>query len=58
MVSRWSLIFFVCFFGALFLCVSTSRAMTPGCSSIGEKPVKVEAWMSKQYEKKSTTNTQ
>ena len=51
MVSRWSLIFFMCVFGALFLCVSTIRAMTPGCSSIEEKPVKVEAWMSKQYDK-------
>jgi len=25
--------------------------MTPGCASIEEKPVKVEAWMAKQYEK-------
>jgi len=51
MVIRWLLIVFVCVFGALLLCVSTSTAMTPGCSSIEEKPVKVEAWMSKQYEK-------
>ena len=51
MVIRWLLIVFVCVFGALLLCVSTSTAMTPGCSSIGEKPVKVEAWISKQYEK-------
>jgi len=51
MVIRWLLIVFVCVFGALLLCVSTSSAMTPGCSSIEEKPVKVEAWMSKQYEK-------
>ena len=51
MVIRWLLIVFVCVFGALLLCVSTSTAMTPGCSSIEEKPVKVEAWLSKQYEK-------
>ena len=25
--------------------------MTPGCSSIEEKPIKVEAWLSKQYKK-------
>ena len=51
MVIRWLLTVFLCVFGALFLCVSTSTAMTPGCSSIEEKPVKVEAWISKQYEK-------
>ena len=51
MVIRWLLIVFVCVFGALFLCVSTSSAMTPDSSSIEEKPVKVEAWISKQYEK-------
>ena len=51
MVIRWLLIVFVCVLGALLLCVSTSTAMTSGCSSIEEKPVKVEAWMSKQYEK-------
>ena len=51
MVIRWLLIVFVCVFGALLLCVSTSTAMAPGCSSIEEKPVKVEAWISKQYGK-------
>ena len=51
MVIRWLLIVFVCVFGALLLCVSTSTAMARGCSSIEEKPVKVEAWLSKQYEK-------
>ena len=51
MVIRWLLIVFVCVFWALFLCVSTSSAMTPDSSSIEEKPVKVEAWISKQYEK-------
>ena len=50
-VIRWLLIVFVCVFGVLLLCVSMSTAMTPGCSSIEEKPVKVEAWMSKRYEK-------
>ena len=39
MVIRWLLIVFVCVFGALLLCVSTSTAMTPGCSSIEEKPI-------------------
>ena len=51
MVSRWLLIFFVSVFLALFLWVSTSTAMNPDCSPVEEKSVKVEAWMSKQYEK-------
>jgi len=51
MVSRWLLIFFVSVFLALFLWVSTSTAMNPDCSPVKEKSVKVEAWMSKQYEK-------
>jgi len=51
MVSRWLLIFFVSLFLALFLWVSTSTAMNPDCSPVEEKFVKVEAWMSKQYEK-------
>jgi len=51
MVSRWLLIFFMSVFLALFLWVSTSTAMSPDCSPLEEKSVKVEAWMSKQYEK-------
>jgi hypothetical protein len=51
MMSRCFLIFFVCVFGPLFLWVLTSTAMSKDCSPIDEKPVKVEAWMSKQYEK-------
>ena len=51
MVSRWLLIFFVSVFLALFLWVSTSTAMNPDCSPVEEKSVKVEVWMSKQYEK-------
>ena len=51
MVSRWLLIFFVSVFLVLFLWVSTSTAMNPDCSPVEEKSVKVEAWMSKQYEK-------
>ena len=51
MVSRWLLIFFMYIFLALFLWVSISTAMNVDCSSLEEKPVKVEAWMSKQYEK-------
>ena len=51
MVSRWLLIFFVSVFLTLFLWVSTSTAMNPDCSPVEEKSVKVEAWMSKQYEK-------
>ena len=51
MLSRWVLIFFVDVFGTLFLWVSLGAAMISGCSSIEEKPVKVEAWLSKQYEK-------
>jgi hypothetical protein len=51
MVSRWFLIFFVCVFGSLFLWVLTSTAISKDFSPIEEKPVKVEAWMSKQYEK-------
>ena len=51
MVSRWLLIFFVSVFLALFLWVSTSTAMNPDCSPVEEKSVKVEAWMSRQYEK-------
>ena len=51
MVSRWLLIFFVSVFLALFLWVSTSTAMNPDYSPVEEKSVKVEAWMSKQYEK-------
>jgi len=51
MVSRWFLIFFVGVFGPLFLWVLTGTAMSEECSPIEDKPVKVEAWMSKQYEK-------
>ena len=51
MVSRWLLIFFMYIFLALFLWVSISTAMNVDCSPLEEKPVKVEAWMSKQYEK-------
>ena len=51
MVSRWLLIFFFGVFGPLFLWVLTGTAMSEECSPIEDKPVKVEAWMSKQYEK-------
>ena len=51
MVGRWLLIFFMYIFLALFLWASISTAMNLDCSSLEEKPVKVEAWMSKQYEK-------
>ena len=51
MVSRWLLIFFVSVSGPLFLWGLTGPAMGEDCSPIEDKPVKVEAWMSKQYEK-------
>ncbi len=51
MISRWFLTFFVCVFGPLFLWVLTSATMSRDCSPLEEKPIKVEAWMSKQYEK-------
>ena len=51
MISRWFLVFFLCVFGPLFLWVLTSAAMSRDCSPLEEKPIKVEAWMSKQYEK-------
>ena len=51
MVSRWFLIFFMSVFLPLFLWVSISTAMNPDCFPLEEKSVKVEAWMSKQYEK-------
>jgi len=51
MDSRWLLIFIETLYLALFLWVSTSTAMHPDCSPVEEKSVKVEAWMSKQYEK-------
>ena len=51
MVSRWFLIFFMSVFLALFLWVSISTAMNPDSSPLEEKSVKVEAWISKQYEK-------
>jgi YbbR domain-containing protein len=51
MVSRWFLIFFMSVFLALFLWVSISTAMNPDCSRLEDKSVKVEVWMSKQYEK-------
>ena len=51
MISRWFLVFFLCVLGPLFLWVLTSAAMSRDCSPIEEKPIKVEAWMSKQYEK-------
>ena len=51
MISRWFLVFFLCVLGPLFLWVLTSAAMSRDCSPLEEKPIKVEAWMSKQYEK-------
>ena len=51
MVSRLLLTFFMSFFLVLLLLVSTSIAMNQDCSPVEEKPVKVEAWMSKKYEK-------
>lgn len=51
MVSRWLLIFFFGVFGPLFFWVLIGVAMSEDCSPIEDKPVKVEAWMSKQYEK-------
>ena len=58
MISRWFLVFFLCVFGPLFLWVLTSAAMSRDCSPLEEKSIKVEAWMSKQYEKKFATDTQ
>jgi len=51
-LSRWLFIVLIYVFGSLFLWVSLGLAMTPACSSVEEKPVKVEAWLSKQHEKK------
>ena len=51
MFSCWRLIFFMSLFLALFLWTSVSTAMKADCSPIEKKPVKVEAWMSKQYAK-------
>ena len=50
MVTRYPLILLVCLW-ALLLSDSSSTAKTEDCSSIDSKTVKVEAWMSKQYEK-------
>jgi len=51
MSSRWFLTIFVLVFWVVFSWVSLSEAITSKCSSVEDKPVKVEAWMSKQYEK-------
>jgi hypothetical protein len=51
MINRYILIFFVFLFWAFLLPISSSTARTLDCSSIEDNPVKVEAWMSKQYEK-------
>jgi hypothetical protein len=50
MINRFPLIFLVCLW-ALLLSDSSSTAKTRDCSPIEDKSVKVEAWMSKQYEK-------
>ena len=50
MVTRYPLIFLVCLW-SLLLADSPSTANTQVCSSLDDKTVKVEAWMSKQYEK-------
>ena len=50
MVTRYPLILLVCLW-SLLLAGSSSTANTQDCSSIEDKTVKVEAWMSKQYEK-------
>ena len=50
MVTRYPLILLVCLW-SLLLADSSSTANTQDCSSIRGKTVKVEAWMSKQYEK-------
>ena len=50
MVTHYPLILLVCLW-ALLLSDSSSTAKTEDCSSIDSKTVKVEAWMSKQYEK-------
>ena len=50
MITRYPLILLVCLW-SLLLAGSSSTANTQDCSSIEDKTVKVEAWMSKQYEK-------
>ena len=50
MVSPYPLILLVCLC-SLLLSDSSSTAKTQDCSSIDDKTVKVEAWMSKQYKK-------
>jgi len=49
-VTRYPLILLVCLW-SLLLADSSSTANTQDCSSIDDKTVKVEAWMSKQYKK-------
>ena len=50
MVTRYPLILLVCLW-SLLLSDLSSTAKTQDCSSIDDKTLKVEAWMSKQYEK-------
>ena len=51
MVSRYFLIIFWYLFGVLLLWIPLGEAVTSNCSSKDDKPLKVEAWLSKQYEK-------
>jgi hypothetical protein len=50
MVTRYPLILLVCLW-SLLLSDLSSTAKIQDCSSIDDKTFKVEAWMSKQYEK-------
>ena len=50
MVTRYPLILLISLW-ALLLSYSSSTAKIQDCASIDDKTVKVEAWMSKQYEK-------
>ena len=51
MVSRYFLIIFWYLFWVISLWAPLGEAVTSNCSSKDDKPIKVEAWLSKQYEK-------
>jgi len=51
MASRWFLIVFVYVLMVPFLWVSFGESASSKCSPVEENSIKVEAWMSKQYEK-------